>query len=1259
MGGLPVKQQIIPITGGLNLVSDPVKADPGSAQDMLNYEVVTVDGVRRIEGFTRYDGRRDWIYRPRFAAASTDEYLSSPIPVVGDVATITLTTDSNAQVQYSALVVQVTTELDLMSGYSTSHILTLVLGEVFDIENPLPSFSQITWSGGTLTDAGILAPIDTDIFSAAGWESYYPYAEQAFRNLITHLPGDSLTRIPGLHFFNNRLYAVVDLVALRVNPEPNGVEIMEGARLYVDSQAAALGTIAVVRPAGAKDSLDIEFFDWAGKGDLSAALLYALPSSSNLAINGQFSLGAGGGDGWTAGAGWIIGAGKATATMSSAALTNAMTVVAGRMYEVTYTVANRTVGAVTVSIGGASGTARSTNATFTETIVATGTGALTFTGSGFSGEVDNVKVIELGEDFIVNGGFDGGTGWSVGPGWSILGGVAKATLSSSGLINSGVVVSGVTYKVTYTVTRTAGAVQVEMGGATGASRTASGVYVDYLTTVSTTSMEIVASGFSGTVDNISAVPVRLVGEVQSHINPTRATIYYTDWNGSGGWARQDLGRVVPYREDVNGAAFFLAYQRTGFQDALATAEKTDTGWIGADGWNTTGTGAPWTASSGQTDLQTDDGVVVSAGLAAPGSGYSDTLRAFWSPTVLSIPSGALVTGIEIRVRRGASATFGVTDQYAAIGIGGDVGDPLVSGTTSPQTKPQPGYWAQAETTVTYGGQLDTWGLELRPADINSGGLHFLLRVVLWANTGSAQVDQVEIKVHYQNQTRKAFVYDAGQTPTDREIEVIHYTVNSGNATDHTREGVLVLNSAFSPPHVDNEWQFGVGQKVYTQAAAGGSLMAELTGADVPITLASSYAVAAESARYQFESANPYAADLLDVVFIVSGAEHAVMFDSEYALPIATGLLSNFEKPRHVAWAHNFLALGYRAGTVQVSDLGNPLTWVSDSSLAAEIGAGRRITGLLPMKGNSLGVWTDQSIFVLQGSDPATLTRQDISLDSGAIEYTVVNMGQPMFADYRGVGTLSTTDQYGDFQAGRLTWASTPWLLERLQSDNSRVAPLLAFPVRNKNQYRLVFADGYIHTTTIKDPDGQPVNTLQRYYGDWQDIGNSAIKLLALAIGTTNAGRDVIFASFDSDPASSRYRYVFQLDQGRSFDGEEIFATWTGQPLQLGSPFQFKQFQQLGVLGKAYGYATFGVFSAPDFSLPIIDALTVGADSTETVMTFGTTGAMTTAERYFRDYAPKRGNAQDTTLAFKSVSAVHLPHTIQTIVVRFDPEEASN
>lgn len=97
---------------------------------------------------------------------------------------------------------------------------------------------------------------------------------------------------------------------------------------------------------------------------------------------------------WTKGAGWTIAAGVADAAGAlNTALTQnaASTLVAGRSYTLTYTV-TRAAGTITPAIGGTSGTGRTASGTYTETIVAGATQVLAFTGTGFTGTLDNISI---------------------------------------------------------------------------------------------------------------------------------------------------------------------------------------------------------------------------------------------------------------------------------------------------------------------------------------------------------------------------------------------------------------------------------------------------------------------------------------------------------------------------------------------------------------------------------------------------------------------------------------------------------------------------------------------------------------------------------------------------------------------------------------------------------------------------------------------------------------------------------------------------
>lgn len=124
----------------------------------------------------------------------------------------------------------------------------------------------------------------------------------------------------------------------------------------------------------------------------------------DIVTNGAFT---GNATGWTLGAGWAYGANKVDATLADTALAQlavdlAVALVPGVSYSLAFTT-TRSTGSVRASVGGTLGTARSTAATFTETIVAGATGVLAFTGTGFSGAIDTVVLTPLTGSGTVTG----------------------------------------------------------------------------------------------------------------------------------------------------------------------------------------------------------------------------------------------------------------------------------------------------------------------------------------------------------------------------------------------------------------------------------------------------------------------------------------------------------------------------------------------------------------------------------------------------------------------------------------------------------------------------------------------------------------------------------------------------------------------------------------------------------------------------------------------------------------------------------------
>lgn len=112
-----------------------------------------------------------------------------------------------------------------------------------------------------------------------------------------------------------------------------------------------------------------------------------------LVTNGGF----GADTNWTK-ATWTISAGVATiAAAATDTMTQAIAITPGFTYLVTFTVTSFTGGTVTPILGGTSGTARGSAATFSEVIKAGSTNNLiNFSASAATLSIDNVTILQMG-----------------------------------------------------------------------------------------------------------------------------------------------------------------------------------------------------------------------------------------------------------------------------------------------------------------------------------------------------------------------------------------------------------------------------------------------------------------------------------------------------------------------------------------------------------------------------------------------------------------------------------------------------------------------------------------------------------------------------------------------------------------------------------------------------------------------------------------------------------------------------------------------
>lgn len=297
------------------------------------------------------------------------------------------------------------------------------------------------------------------------------------------------------------------------------------------------------------------------------------------------------------------------------------------------------------------------------------------------------------------------------------------------------------------------------------------------------------------------------------------------------------------------------------------------------------------------------------------------------------------------------------------------------------------------------------------------------------------------------------------------------------------------------------------------------------------------ALKTNESRYEIVSANFYADENWEGIYGVSGAGRAFYYDGRYFSRIyAIGLdaedSETKDKPRHVCNYRYHLALGYRSGSVLFSKVGEPEVFDGLEG-AGEVGIGDRITGIVPLPGQYLAVFCESSIWGITGKLVEEFSLENIVPNSGAIEYTIVQLGdKPIYCDNQGITTLEQSDKYGNFLGNRLSHKVSPWLLPRLRKSTKMLSNqvVAAYPVRKKNQYRVWFQDGMQLVMTMIGPEEEAQFTFTRFmFPHPQNLTTVVDHVVPLALSSNvdSKGEEHILFSIDR----FKSRGVVQLETG--------------------------------------------------------------------------------------------------------------------------------
>ncbi len=681
---------------------------------------------------------------------------------------------------------------------------------------------------------------------------------------------------------------------------------------------------------------------------------------------------------------------------------------------------------------------------------------------------------------------------------------------------------------------------------------------------------------------------------------TNAALYKAD---DDGWTRVDTGREMLFSDGTT---------------ALANFNRTAT----LNGVTPVSSGAKF-PTAGTLNGASNTGMNSDNGTLAALSGASGDVFVASGFDFSDIPSSAIIRGIEVIVERRSDTANQARDNTVTLVN-------LPGGTSN---KARGGAWPNAIATATYGGDSDLWGnASISVSDLQDSdfGVMVIADRLVPATSAVGGIDYITVTVHYIERDTVAYVWDGA---TDQEITIRHVAVLGGDTADSTAYGYLTITC---PQNADKTRIIDVGDEIRTAAAGAGDLLAVVAARDVPIWFPGQEDIDNNASAYKAEVSNFYASDQLDAAYIVCGVGPAVCFDGARTIRIRTNLPAQDDNPRHVARHGEKLALGFYSGTLALSLASDPLDFRSSEG-AVYVPVGDRIMGLRGRADDELLIPCESSLQFFTGYTETTGLRRVITRNRGMLEYTDADIGIVLGCDGLGIFDVRTAYNFGPADRNYLSAKVAPWLQPRLQAtDNAgqaQIRPIAALNVRAKNQYRLYFLDGYVLTMTVTDLGVEP--TIQRYVDPSQN--NQPLAVRALCSGIDSAGRERIFASF----RNAKEGFMFELDSGRSFDGDAIDAFLLLNPIPhtQNVPSANGRADRVFVYGTGYGYANLTVSRAANYGTP-------DPDNSLAMLMGDTAASATTIAQPFRGSVDFPIEGYDVTWRFDSSTATEGPYTLQ-------------
>lgn len=525
---------------------------------------------------------------------------------------------------------------------------------------------------------------------------------------------------------------------------------------------------------------------------------------------------------------------------------------------------------------------------------------------------------------------------------------------------------------------------------------------------------------------------------------------------SKGWKLVDTGYSVRFQdgEQVPNAQINPLY------NADNVASLLDTGWLTTNSVVASFSDGPFIAWVNQNNAATEDGTFATCTLL---SGERSGILDVRNDLTDAIPASAsAILGIEVRVKCQASANNAIRIDRLYVADQGGGALTTFNFQSLQLTKNE--HITTTNAFYEFGGQLDLWGFSNKTLeDLKSGNLRF--RIGFINDSGSSEtvsVDVMQIKVHYVPRGQTLWFYNTLTTTDDAEGDLFAYNILDGDWATNDAFGYMTFHNVSNPENIQG------GLEIRTAANGGGDLIGICNAEARYNFLPGEYDMEQEDSQYQTIDTNFYENEEGRAIYGCTGASPSFVFDTDEKfsftrLPIAPAK----DKPRHLSVHNNHLLLSV-GSFVLASAPGSPTTFDALNG-GTSWSVRDTVVGLVPTSGSATAIICKESTHALVGTNfdltDGDVQVQNVSPDSGGLEYTVQNVMRPMYVDFNGVSSIETTDQFGDFQTRPFSDSIEGWLKDRIQTlrgnANQDVGVAASTVVRSKGQYRVYFKDGYI------------------------------------------------------------------------------------------------------------------------------------------------------------------------------------------------------